>query len=30
MSSISLEFTRDYTRIIKGVAILFMMILHVC
>lgn len=25
----SLQFTRDYTQIIKGIAILFMMILHV-
>ena len=29
MNSIHLQFTRDHTQVIKGVAILFMMILHV-
>ena len=29
MNSINLQFTRDHTQVIKGVAILFMMILHV-
>lgn len=29
MNTTSLQFTRDYTQIIKGIAILFMMILHV-
>lgn len=29
MNSINLQFTRDHTQIIKGIAILFMMILHV-
>lgn len=29
MNIINLKFTRDYTQIIKGIAIIFMMILHV-
>lgn len=29
MNSINLQFSRDHTQIIKGIAILFMIILHV-
>lgn len=29
MTTTNLQFTRDYTQIIKGIAIFFMMILHV-